>query len=230
MKLFRFLPIAAILLLAASCGPSRYTAPDVNLSSVKEFAFFQPYSVVIGYDANNNAYYDAARSKTATNLVTGIIESERFPFSEVIPVDYSDSQADDVRWLCNFPEVDPTKIDRVRVPRSLRKKLDESGYRYGIFIYTHGFVRSKEYLQRQALVRSVGRIIDKVVEKTTGKYTYTSYPGSSPYGCTMFCAVVDGETDRVVYFSRDIMSDFAHPNDRSDVNAIVHRLLKDFTR
>lgn len=231
MKLNRILPLLAGLLLASACGSARYTAADVNLASIDTFAFFQPYALITGYDAHNKAYHDAVDSRTEANMIAGIIQSERFPFTEVIPVDYHDAQTDDLSWVTNFPSVDPKQIDRLRVPKSFRRMLDESGCRYGVVIYARGFIRAKEVLEREEALRAVSRVLDKVIEQNTGIYRATNYNTmSAPYGNDMFLAVIDGETDRVVYFVKEISPFYSHPINRNDVYALVHKVLKDFTR
>ena len=231
MKLNSILPLLSAVLLASACCSSRYTAADVNLAAIDQFAFFQPYAFITGYDAHNKAYHDAVDSRTEANMILGIIESERFPFTDVIPVAYEDAQTDDLRWVANFPEVDPKKIDRLRVPKDFRNMLDESGCRYGVVIYARGFIRSKEVLQREETLRAVSRVLDKIIENNTGVYRATNYNTmSAPYGNDMFMAVIDGETDRVVYFVKEISPFYSHPVVRNDVNALVHKLLKDFIR
>ena len=230
MKPYRLLLLVPVALLAIACGPSRYTAPDVNLASIREFAFFEPYAVVTGYDANNQAYYDAADSRTEARMISGIIESERFPFTDMIPVEYEDKYTDDLRWISNFSQVDSTQIARLRVPKTFRRLMDASGCRYGVVIYAQGFIRSQEALQREAIVRGVARILDKVVEESTGKRTHSYVPYSSPYGNNMYLAVIDGETDRVVYFVKESPFGYSNPISQSDVYELVHKLLKDFIR
>ena len=87
MKNKLILGLSALLLLAA-CGPSRYTNSSVNLSTVPEFAFIQPYSFIVLYGDDGKGYYNEESSKGATNLITNLINSERFPFSDMIPADY----------------------------------------------------------------------------------------------------------------------------------------------
>ena len=70
------------LLLVAACGPSRYTSSSFNLASVPEYAFIQPYSYIVLYGDDGKGYYNEESSATATRLITNIINSERFPFSE----------------------------------------------------------------------------------------------------------------------------------------------------
>ena len=121
----------AALLLVASCGPSRYTSSNVNLASVPEYAFIEPYSYIVLYGDDGKGYYNEESSATATKTISNIINSERFPFSDMIPADYDGENADIKNWMRTFPDVDPAKADRLRVPKSLRRMLDKSGLRYG---------------------------------------------------------------------------------------------------
>ena len=169
MKVFKhlILGLAALLLLAA-CGPSRYTNSSVNLASVPEYAFIEPYSYIILYGDDGKGYYNEESSATATRTITNIINSERFPFSDMIPADYDGENADIKNWLRTFPDVDPSKADRLRVPKSLRRMLDKSGLRYGIVIYSYGYVQTKAGYQREKVEKAASKVIDKAIESLTG--------------------------------------------------------------
>ncbi len=91
----------------------------VHHSSIPEYAFVQPYSFIVLYGDDGKGYYDADCSADATNIITNIINSERFPFSDMIPADYEGENADIQKWMRTFPDVDPAKADRLRVPKSL---------------------------------------------------------------------------------------------------------------
>lgn len=231
MRFYKLLPLLAALMLASACGSSRYTSAGVDIKSVDEFAFFQPYALVIGYDAKNNPYYSGVDSKFESSVISGIVDSERFPFTQTIPVDYYDDKTEDLKWVSHFPEIDPKKIDRLRVPKTFIKMLEESGHRYGVIISAKGFIRSQEALEREAALRSVSKILDKVIENTTGVYNATNYNTvSAPYGNDMYLAVIDGETASVVHFVKHVSAFYSHPTNRSDINTLVHKVLQDFTR
>ena len=57
----------------------------------------------------------------------------------MIEADYEGANSDIQKWLRTFPDVDPSKADRLRVPKSLRTMLYNSGLRYGIVIYSYGY-------------------------------------------------------------------------------------------
>lgn len=234
MKTIKITIALLTLLTLTACGASRHTAADVNLSAIPEYAFIQPYSYIVCYGDDGKGYYDESDSKMATTLISNIINSERFPFSDMIPADYAGVNADMKKWISSFVDVDPEKSDRLRVPKSLRKLLDDSGLRYGIVIYSYGYTQTKVGYQREKVEKAAGRIIDKAVESITGIRGITTPSGnynvSDPYGNIMFCAVIDGEKDRVVHFVKEVPTFGSHPTESGYVSELLHKLLKEFIR
>ena len=222
------------LILAAACGPSRYTSSTFNLASVPEYAFIEPYSYIILYGDDGKGYYNEESSATATNIISNIINSVRFPFSDMIPADYDGENEDIQKWMRTFPDVDPSKADRLRVPKSLKKLLDQSGLRYGIVIYSYGYVQTKKGYQKEKVEKAASKVIDSAIEKLTGISGLTTpskdYSVSSPYGNVLYCAVIDGETDRVVHFVNETPTFASHPEENSYVSELLHKLLKEFMR
>lgn len=236
MNLTKSLLKASALALAvvalAACGASRHTASDVNLSAVREYAFFQPYAYIVCYGDDGKGYYDEGDCRQATSIISNIINSERFPFSDEIAMDYQDENADVRKWIRTFPDFDPAKIDRLRVPKSLRRKIDESGLRYGIVIYSYGYTQTKVGYQREKMEKAAGKLIDKAVESLIGIKGLTTpsqnYSVGDPYGNILYCAVIDGDTDRVVHFVREVPTLASHPTETRDVSELLHKLLKEF--
>lgn len=216
----------------AACGPSRYTSSSFNLASVPEYAFIQPYSYIILYGDDGKGYYNEESSATATRLISNIINSERFPFSDMVPANYSDENEDIKNWMRSFPDVDPSKADRLRVPKSLRELVNKSGLRYGVVIYSYGYVQTKKGYQAEKIEKAASKVIDQALEKLTGIGGITNpsknYDVSSPYGNVLFCAVIDGETDRVVHFVKEVPTLASHPEESADVSELLHKLLKEF--
>ena len=152
----------------------------------------------------------------------------------MIPADY-DGENEDIRnWMRTFPDVDPSKADRLRVPKSLRKMLDKSGLRYGIVIYSYGYVQTKAGYQREKIEKAASKVLDKAIESLTGIRGLTNpsqnYSVDSPYGNVLYCAVIDGETDRVVHFVNETPTFASHPEENSYVSELLHKLLKEFVR
>ena len=228
--------IVAVLALFAltACGASRHTASDVNLSAIPEYAYIQPYSFIVCYGDDGKGRYDEGDSQKATSLIKNIINSERFPFSDMIPADYAGDNVDMQNWFRAFEDVDPGNYGRLRVPKSLRKLIDNSGLRYGIVIYSYGYTQTKVGYQREKIEKTAGKAIDKAIESLTGIRGITNpsqnYTVSDPYGNIMFCAVIDGQTDRVVHFVKEVPTFSSHPTEQGYVSELLHKLLKEFIR
>jgi hypothetical protein len=235
MKNTRHLIIGlSALLLAVACGPSRYTNSSFSPASVPEYAFIQPYSHIVLYGDDGKGYYNEESSANATRVISNIINSERFPFSDMIPADYNGENEDIKNWMRTFPDVDPAKADRLRIPKSLKKMLDQSGLRYGVVVYSYGYVQTKVGYQREKVEKAASKVIDKAIESLTGISGLTNpsqnYSVDSPYGNVLYCAVIDGETDRVVHFVNETPTFASHPEENSYVSELLHKLLKEFIR
>ena len=234
MKTTKTLLALLTLLALTACGASRHTASDVNLAAIPEYAFIQPYSFIVCYGDDGKGVYDESDSKKATSLITNIINTERFPFSDMIRADYTGANVDIQNWFRALEDVDPDKASRLRVPKSLRKLIDDSGLRYGIVIYSYGYTQTKAGYQREKLEKAAGKVIDKAVESLTGIRGLTNpsqnYYVSDPYGNVMYCAVIDGQTDRVVHFVKEVPTFASHPTESGYVSELLHKLLKEFVR
>ena len=235
MKIIHHLILGlSALLLVAACGPSRYTSSSFNLASVPEYAFIQPYSYIVLYGDDGKGYYNEESSATATRLISNIINSERFPFSDMIPADYSGDNEDLKKWMWTFSDVDPSKADRLRVPKSLKDLLNKNGHRYGVVIYSYGYVQTKKGYQAEKVEKAASKVIDTAFEKLTGIGGLTNpsrnYSVDSPYGNVLYCAVIDGEADRVVHFVKEVPTFASHPGESSYVSDLLHKLLKEFIR
>ena len=81
---------------------------------------------------------------------------------------------------------------------------------------------------------TASKIIDKAVEAITGikgiSNPYQNYSVSSPYGNVLFCAVIDGNEDRVIHFVKEVPTLASHPEETADVSELLHKLLKEFIR
>jgi hypothetical protein len=234
MKTTKTLLALLTLLALTACGASRHTASDVNLAAIPEYAFIQPYSFIVCYGDDGKGAYDEDDSQKATTLISNIINSERFPFSDMIRADYAGANVDIQNWFRTLEDVDPEKASRLRVPKSLRKLIDDSGLRYGIVVYSYGYTQTKVGYQREKLEKAAGKVIDKAVESLTGIRGLTNpsqnYSVGDPYGNVMYCAVIDGETDRVVHFVKEVPTFASHPTESGDVSELLHKLLKEFVR
>ena len=137
MKNTRHLIIGlSALLLAVACSPSRYTSSSFNVASVPEYAFVQPYSYIVLYGDDGKGFYNAESSAIATKAVSNIINSERFPFSDMIPADYdglvlaidkdiTDEKADNIDNAGNALPVIDLYADILTTSKGVKQTADD---------------------------------------------------------------------------------------------------------
>lgn len=230
MKKLLTLALAVCALALVSCGPSRYTSSSVNLASIDEFAFVEPLAYITYTNDQNEPFYDPDLSRQAAGKIETIISSERYPFSDVIKVDY-DEEGTLRKWVSNLSDVDVSRAERLRVPNKLENLIKDSGHRYGIVIYSFGYIQSAKAREYERMKKSVRRLVDHAIEKITEKKVYSSASDtymSSPYGNSMYCAIIDAEKGQIVHFVEEIPFLASHPIDGSDVNERLRSMLKEF--
>ena len=222
MKKWFSVSVAAVvmLLMLTSCMTSRYSG--TNPSEMGELAFFQPRANQF-YFESSTAPREPSLSAASEELMADLINSRRYPFSEMIPMDYADADSDIAKWINGFSDLEVNDAKNLRVPRQLTEKIVASGHRYGIVVHAYGYIKSNERYDKEKMAELVGNIIRAVFNETP-RYSY-----NDKYGNALYAAVVDTKTDRVVYFSR-VLSNADHPLNRGCVGEQMKSLLKDFER
>ena len=223
------------LIVFTSCGTTRYNT-GVKIADIREFAFLQPCSYMDLFETEGG-YYSQYYSDKAAQTVENVINSERFPFSEMIPADYYSNNGennDALQWAVGLPNIKASDIDRMRVPKSLIKLLENNKERYGVFIYTYGYVTTVEAYEKEKREKEISKAVDDLAESLTGVKGLTNpsrdYNPSTPYGNEMVCVVIDKVEDRLVYYAKQTPAFPSHPTDDEDVRKMLHDLLKDFIR
>ena len=221
--------LAVILTTVTACGPTRYST-NFNLKSIDEYAFVQPYSHVIYYNERNNPMYDAGLSHDAAVVLCDVIESERYPFTRAIPMDYQGAEASVARWLDSFVDMSASRAGRLRVPDALVQKIKKSGHRYGIAFYSYGHIQSPEGRRLEEMERAAVRVIEAVADKIADrkkKSNPTYIPRTEPYNNTIYYAIVDSQTAEIVDFGINNTFFYSNPVNASDVRDNLDDLLKD---
>lgn len=220
------------LLTLASCGTTRYST-NVKIANIREFAFIQPCSYMDLFDTDGG-YYSQYYSDKAAQTVVDVINSERFPFSEMLPADYTEANSDALAWAKILVDIKRSQLDRMKVPKSLITLLQGSQDRYGVFIYTRGYLTTTEAYEQEKREKATSKVIDDVAEKLTGIQGLTNpsrnYTPNDPYGNEILCVVIDKEEGRLVYYAKKTPTFSSHPTDNGNVSDMLHDLLKDFIR
>lgn len=228
--------LAVILAALLSIGTLAIAGPAFKVKNVQEFALLQPVGCIDKF-YTDGGYYSQPETDKAVQVVTDILTVENFPFSDVMPADYygDGANADILKWARILAETKPKDVGRLRIPKSLIAKLNESEDRYGVLIYTYGYVTTVEAYEKDQVNKAVSRAVDIVAEELTGIKNLTGplmpYKSDIPYYNEMLCVVVDKEDRSVVYYKKQEAPMFSsHPTDYEDVSKMLHKLLKDFIK
>ena len=245
MRIRFVLAALSVAVAVSSCGPVTYSSSEnLNLKSVREYAFIEPVADVLYYGSKNKPVYDYELSDAAADLITTIVSSQRYPFSEVIYMDYDRSNREIRKWIQNIGSVSTSRLDRVRVPRDLLDAIDRSGHRYGVVIFSSGYIRSREAIRYEETQEAIGNAIgaaldaifskkdkdnDKDGKKRKSSYeTYSNPENKTPYDCNMYCVVIDNESDEIVHYIHPVPFLEKDPLNGSDMETMLNRLLRDF--
>ena len=245
MRIRFVLAALSVTVAVSSCGPVTYSSSEnLNLKSVREYAFIEPVADVLYYGSKNKPVYDYELSDAAADLITTIVSSQRYPFSEVIYMDYDGSNREIRKWIQNIGSVSTSRLDRVMVPRDLLDAIDRSGHRYGVVIFSSGYIRSREAIRYEETQEAIGNAIgaaldaifskkdkddDKDGKKKKSSYeTYSNPENKTPYDCNMYCVVIDNESDEIVHYIHPVPFLEKDPLNGSDMDTMLSRLLRDF--
>ena len=235
--------IAALsaVIAVSSCGPVKYSSSEnLNLRSVDEYAFIEPVADVLYYDRRNKPVYDYELSDEAADLITSIVSAQRYPFSRVINMDYDRSDREIRSWIQNIGSVSTSRLKKVRVPNDLLNAIERSGHRYGVVIFSTGYVRSREAILYEERSEAIGNVIgaaldaifskkDKDGEKKKSTYEpYSNPENKTPYDCNMYCVVIDSARDEIVHYIHPVPFLEKDPLNGRDMDTMLSRLLRDF--
>lgn len=219
------LSLAGILLAAiavSSCGAS-YAAGGVNVSKIDELALIQPKSLIDYYDAPGHGYVEPSLSTASEQLLTDLLTSRRYPFTDPVPVDYKGDGAAIGKWIDSFVDLESSDISRLRVPKGLSELIKSTGHRYGIVVHAHGYIESLETYNQERLTEFVDAVVSAVFDLTK------TYHASEQAGNALYTAVVDAETNSIIYYN-SVLSNADFPLDRKDVGGQMDNLLRKFDK
>lgn len=217
------LSIAAILFAAtliSSCGAT-YTASGTNVSKIDEFALIEPRSLMYYFDTPQRGHLDPSLVSASEQLVTEILTSNRYPFTDPVAADYAGEGASIAKWIDVFSDLESSDIKNLKVPKALSDLIKSTGHRYGIVIHAYGFIESNEAYDQAKMAELVGNAIRTLFDEPK-QHTVGDQVGNA-----LYTAVIDTQADRVVYFN-SVLSNADHPLSRRDVGNQMKSLLKKF--
>lgn len=204
----------------SSCGTT-YSASGTNVSKIDELALIQPKSLMYYFDSRNSGHLDSSLVVASEELVTEILTSTRYPFTDPVPAEYNSKGAPISKWIGTFVDLESSDIKRLKVPKELTELIKSTGHRYGIVIHAYGYIESNEVYNEKKLEELVGNVIRTFFDEPK------RYTAGDQVGNALYTAVVDTQTERVIYF-KSVLSNADHPLSRRDVGNQMKSLLKKF--
>ena len=217
--LVSILGILFVATMFSSCATT-YTASGTNVSKIDELAFIEPRSLIY-YFSPESGYLDSSLVVGSEELVTEIITSSRYPFTDPVAADYEGKGASIANWIDRFSDLESSDIPRLKVPKALTELIKSTGHRYGIVVHAYGYIKSNELYDQEKLEELVGNIIRTVFDEPK------SYTAGDQVGNALYTAVIDTQTDRVIYFN-SVLSNADHPLNRRNVGSQMKSLLRKF--
>ena len=217
--LVSILGILFVATMFSSCATT-YTASGTNVSKIDELAFIEPRSLIY-YFSPESGYLDSSLVVGSEELATEIITSSRYPFTDPVAADYEGKGASIANWIDRFSDLESSDIPRLKVPKALTELIKSTGHRYGIVVHAYGYIKSNELYDQEKLEELVGNIIRTVFDEPK------SYTAGDQVGNALYTAVIDTQTDRVIYFN-SVLSNADHPLSRRNVGSQMKSLLRKF--
>ncbi len=205
--------------MLSSCATT-YTAKGTNVSKIDELAFIEPRSLIY-YFSPESGYLDSSLVVGSEELITEIITSSRYPFTDPVAADYEGEGASIAKWIDRFSDLESSDIPRLKVPKALTELIKSTGHRYGIVVHAYGYIKSNELYDQEKLEELVGNIIRTVFDEPK------RYTAGDQVGNALYTAVIDTQTDQVIYFN-SVLSNADHPLSRRAVGSQMKGLLKKF--
>ena len=221
MKLFRTIAILLVAAALASCAPTKYVSQS-DFVSIDDVAIVTPFAYVTAVEGKEGEQYSDSLSFVCSQLLAESLASSALPAGEVIDVVFG---ADEVYQsaMASLRDVDVRKAGEALVPEPLISLLKDNGKRYGVFTFSNGFMMDNKNYAKIVAVDALATILS-IVLGGVGLY---STPMKNYF--TVWTAVVDSESERIVFFNTGI-ADGGNPTKPQHVQKTVDHLFKDFSK
>ena len=220
----RILIILLAVVALSSCATSRFYSGFTPEASANELALLSPVSRQFYLDSKDNEYYSDSLSVVSENLMEALTPAIGVPVNCVIPLD-SLQREEAAAFMAYVAAHDRRQAGEFKIPTALDELLESSGYRYGLLLIGDGVSRDVgDYIGKTAL--GVGLAIVTAV-LTMGMVSVYTYP--TPAVSLMYAAVLDSQTDRIVFYNLREYEDLNTTSEKS-IRRQLSRLLKDFRK
>lgn len=210
-----------VVLVLPSCSTARYFADFKVNDAFGDMALLGPASCQFYIDADENESYSDSLS-VASEALVGSLTARMVPVNAVLPLD--SLQREEAVAFMRYFALQPTKTaGTLPIPSDLDDLLEEADIRYGLLVYADGMTRNRKSVIKNAVLGAALGILTAIVTMGT-VYLYTY---ADAYVSSVYVAVLDSETDRVVFYNCAANEEY-NPLSERHVRAQLARVLRDF--
>ena len=228
----RLFLIAAIL-LSASCSTYHYVSEDA--ASVDDITLILPYSRVFYIDKDGESY-DEEQSTRQQKILTGLLYGMGLPIKDTLNVVGLPNQKDLDEEISFLPAINPKEVGNLNSDGPVDKLLEKNGARYGLIIFSEGFVKDKALYRSEVaktlIVGIVGGLVGSAIGGALGGsgigLSYVATPGWA-YGSSLYAMLIDTQTDKVLYYNR-VNPEERNPMKSETLASQLEKLLKKLPR
>ena len=228
----RLFLIAAIL-LSASCSTYHYVSEDA--ASVDDITLILPYSRVFYIDKDGESY-DEEQSTRQQKILTGLLYGMGLPIKDTLNVVGLPNQKDLDEEISFLPAINPKEVGNLNSDGPVDKLLEKNGSRYGLILFSEGFVKDKALYKSEVaktlIVGIVGGLVGAAIGGALGGsgigLSYVATPGWA-YGSSLYAMLIDTQTDKVLYYNR-VNPEERNPMKSETLASQLEKLLKKLPR
>jgi len=228
----RFVLIATVL-LSASCSTYHYVSEDA--ASVDDITLILPYSRVFYIDKDGESY-DEKQSVEQQKILTGLLYGMGLPIKDTLNVVGLPNQKDLDEEISFLPAINPKEVGNLNSDGPVDKLLEKAGARYGLIIFSEGFVKDKALYKSEVaktlIVGIVGGLVGAAIGGALGGsgigLSYVATPGWA-YGSSLYAMLIDTQTDKVLYYNR-VNPEERNPMKSETLASQLEKLLKKLPR
>jgi hypothetical protein len=212
MKAFRGILIVLAVATITSCATTRYSS-GVTPEQVGVMALIEPISYMSYIQSTGKEEFDPETTAQSETLVKNLV-LQNFPeITTVLPLDdYWDKQEleNEISYLYS---INAKKLEDYWAPVSIRRFLNDQGYRYGAAVFATGFTRDKKEYRRKVAMGALLSVITAIVSLGTATYYATPLKFSS----SLYIIVVDAQEDKVIFYDKALPEEY-NPLDAKKLN------------
>ena len=224
MKKVHLFLLLSLVLTLSSCGAARYYAGFTPGAAKEGMVVLGPSSVQYYIDKQNKEAYDDSLSTASESLIATIVEELNLPVTQRVQLD-SVQKEEAIAFMRFITAQDKELRGDYPIPDLFDELLESKGERYGLLIYADGMTRDSKGFAKEVAKGVLLGVATAVLTMGAMSVYGTSVSSVSH----IYVAILDSETDRVVFYNSSVPQE-SHPLKHNSVRMQLEDIFKDFLK